>query len=144
MTTQPEIKLPPEVSQTSAYLWLERRYGARVTDRLIAELIIADRAARAETVNQPETERHALLAGQEWISVEDRLPNDQDIVAFVVATGNNSFDYLNGRVLGGRFFAGRLGGFSVPGLTIWASHWMPLPTAPTQELTSDPISGDQS
>lgn len=66
-----------------------------------------------------------------WVSVEERLPEDGQSVAFVVACKNPSYDYLDGKVLGGLYRPGPFGGFGVPGLTINASHWMPLPPAPT-------------
>lgn len=65
-----------------------------------------------------------------WISVKDQLPEDGQTVAFVV---KNSFhDYLEGRVLGGKYIAGVAGGFSVPGMTNNAYYWMPLPDAPKE------------
>jgi hypothetical protein len=41
-----------------------------------------------------------------------------------------SIDYLNGKVLGGCFRSGPFGGFGVPGVTVDAWYWMPLPPAP--------------
>ncbi|KWO62597.1 DUF551 domain-containing protein [Burkholderia territorii] len=68
-----------------------------------------------------------------WISVDDRLPEEGQDVSFVVKAAKGSIqDYLNGRVLGGRFMI--VFGhptFTVPGVGFNASHWMPLPTAPT-------------
>lgn len=70
---------------------------------------------------------------QEWISTADRLPEDGQTVAFVVSAGpSGRFDYLDGSVLGGTYQAGRYGGFSVPGLLVSASYWMPLPEAPSE------------
>lgn len=64
-----------------------------------------------------------------WISVDERLPEPGQNVAFVVrANICGSFRLLNGRVLGGRFLPGE--GFSIPGLCVDASHWMPLPAPP--------------
>lgn len=70
-----------------------------------------------------------------WISVDERLPEEGQDVAFVVKAAKGSIqDYLNGRVLGGGFMI--VGGhptFTVPGVGFNASHWMPLPTAPTSD-----------
>jgi hypothetical protein len=66
----------------------------------------------------------------QWISVKDRLPDDRASVAFVVECKGSHFDYLHGRVLGGTYVANQ--GFGVPGLTIGASHWMPLQAAPKE------------
>jgi hypothetical protein len=81
---------------------------------------------------------HAMLSAapplpvvQGWISVKDRLPDDGQTVAFVVDCKNPNWDHLHGRVLGGLYLGTKNGGFSVPGLTVNASHWMPLPAAPT-------------
>lgn len=67
----------------------------------------------------------------EWISVKDRLPEDQQSVAFVVMDRSDS--YLNGRVLGGKYIGGAMPCFSVPGMGCLASHWMPLPTPPKEQ-----------
>lgn len=65
-----------------------------------------------------------------WISTAERLPDDGASVAFVVRS-SGTFEYLNGRVLGGTYSSARYaGGFSVPGLVIGASFWMPLPPPP--------------
>ena len=64
-----------------------------------------------------------------WIRSEDRLPEDGQSVAFVVRASNR-LDYMNGKVLGGYFRAGPFGGFGVPGMTVDAWYWMPLPPAP--------------
>ncbi|MBR8241078.1 DUF551 domain-containing protein [Burkholderia multivorans] len=65
-----------------------------------------------------------------WISVEDRLPEEGQAVAFVVHWPGDEF--LHGRVLGGTFhsYGGKMPTFSVPGTGFEATHWMPLPTAP--------------
>ena len=72
-----------------------------------------------------------------WISVKDRLPEDRQSVAFVVQCGGKVWGYLNGRVLGGNY-SQAYGGFSVPGLTVPASLWMPLPSPPTQPAEGKP------
>jgi hypothetical protein len=72
-----------------------------------------------------------LPVAQGWISVQDRLPEDGQTVAFVVDCKNPNWDHLHGRVLGGLYLGTKNGGFSVPGLTVNASHWTPLPAAPT-------------
>lgn len=69
-----------------------------------------------------------VIAGDQWIPVLERLPEDGQNVAFVVKS--ELHDYLHGRILGGRYTAGISGGFSVPGMSCLASHWMPLPDAP--------------
>lgn len=67
----------------------------------------------------------------EWISVETALPADGQTVAFVVDCKSATFGYLHGRVLGGYFsWVGQMPTFSVPGLGLSASHWLPLPEPP--------------
>ena len=62
------------------------------------------------------------------------MPDDGQSVAFVVSlSAGSTHEYLNGRVLGGTYHGGKYGGFSVPGLQVSASHWMPLPAPPEQE-----------
>lgn len=65
---------------------------------------------------------------EQWIPVSERMPSDGQNVAFVVKS--DLHDYLDGRILGGRYTSGIAGGFSVPGMHVLASHWMPLPDAP--------------
>lgn len=69
----------------------------------------------------------------EWVSVDERLPEGRAAVAFVVDCKNERFKYLDGRVLGGTYVTGQ--GFSIPGMTIGASHWMPLPPPPASHIT---------
>jgi hypothetical protein len=71
----------------------------------------------------------AAQAAPQWISVEERLPEDRQAVMFVVDCKHPSWEYLNRRVLGGTYVAGQ--GFGIPGLTIGASHWQPSPPAPS-------------
>lgn len=72
----------------------------------------------------------SMAAG--WISVDDEMPEPGQTVAFVVRTDpEGSHRHLNGRVLGGRFLLGQ--GFSVPGLSVDATHWQPLPAPPTPQ-----------
>lgn len=68
-------------------------------------------------------------AKEQWIPVSESMPTDGQNVAFVVKS--DMHDRINGRVLGGRYTTGLGGGFSVPGMHVLASHWMPLPDAPT-------------
>jgi hypothetical protein len=64
-----------------------------------------------------------------WISVDERMPENDQIVAFVVKADQESPNwYLNGHVLGGTYHENW--GFSTPGVGHRASHWMPLPAAP--------------
>jgi hypothetical protein len=71
-------------------------------------------------------------AAPQWISVDERLPDEGQHVAFVVQADKGSIqEHINGRVLGGQFVmvCGHPT-FTVPGLGFRASHWMPLPAAP--------------
>lgn len=70
---------------------------------------------------------NAVLA-QQWISVDERLPDEGQPVLFIVNSGDDLYD---GRMLGGVFrtIAG-MPGFSTPGVTYGASHWMPSPPLP--------------
>ncbi|KWH17621.1 DUF551 domain-containing protein [Burkholderia multivorans] len=65
-----------------------------------------------------------------WISVDERLPEEGEAIAFVVHWPGDEF--LHGRVLGGTFhsYGGKMPTFSVPGTGFKATYWMPLPTAP--------------
>jgi len=70
----------------------------------------------------------AVAAFPEWISTDDLLPEHGQDVAFVI--GGNSG--MTGRVLGGRFNQYEsFNDFSTPGNGWSASHWIPLPKAPT-------------
>ena len=73
-----------------------------------------------------------------WVMVSERLPNDGQSVAFVVDCKNQNWDHLHGMVLGGVFRAGTSGGFSVPGLTVKASHWQPMFAAPVEHALDTP------
>ncbi|WP_087754160.1 DUF551 domain-containing protein [Paraburkholderia caledonica] len=71
----------------------------------------------------------AVDAQPAWISVDERLPENDQVVAFVVMADQESPNwYLNGHVLGGTYHENW--GFSTPGVGHRASHWMPLPEAP--------------
>lgn len=70
-----------------------------------------------------------------WIPVSERLPDNGQNVAFIVKS--DLHDYLDGRILGGRYTTGISGGFSVPGMHCMASHWMPLPDAPILKKASE-------
>lgn len=72
----------------------------------------------------------APAAASEWIPVSERLPADQQSVLFVVWSTNSIMEHLHGRVLGGKYLGGSWSGFSVPGLVLEASHWMPAPAPP--------------
>lgn len=88
-------------------------------------------SARLDAAASFRVAKFVELMGGEWISTADRLPEDGQAVAFVVDCKPGShMDYLDGRVLGGMFKAGKFGGFSVPGLQTAARYWMPLPDAP--------------
>lgn len=65
-----------------------------------------------------------------WIPCSERMPDDGQTVAFVVRASNR-LEYMNGRVLGGKYSVQKYsGGFSVPGLVVDAWYWLPLPDAP--------------
>lgn len=68
------------------------------------------------------------MALPQWIPVQTRLPEDKQAVIFVV-DGQDWQPHLTGRVLGGSYNA-VTGAFSVPGLGLCATHWMPSPLAP--------------
>jgi chromosome condensin MukBEF ATPase and DNA-binding subunit MukB len=107
----------------------ERQANAMLTEeneRLTARL--------AELEAQIATVAPAVDAQPGWISVDERMPDEGQSVAFVVSSASPTFAYLNGRVLGGYFgHVARHPTFSVPGLGLRASHWMPLPTPPHQD-----------
>ncbi|WP_423236979.1 DUF551 domain-containing protein [Burkholderia multivorans] len=78
----------------------------------------------------PQPEPRAEVTDTAWISVDERLPEEGEAIAFVVHWPGDEF--LHGRVLGGTFhsYGGKMPTFSVPGTGFKATHWMPLPTAP--------------
>lgn len=67
----------------------------------------------------------------EWISCEDELPELNQKVLFV-AKAEHGLKYMDGEI-----FAGKYDGndfdvpmFSMPGVGIQGTHWMPLPDPP--------------
>ena len=66
-----------------------------------------------------------------WVKCSDRLPEYGEDVVFIVAGCVAHYEYLNGRILGGRFTPPL--GFAIPGMTFNASHWMSLPELPAEE-----------
>ena len=78
--------------------------------------------------------------GGPWVSCDEKMPAEDQTVAFVVQAGG-CFDYLNGRVLGGMYRHSPFGGdFSVPGMTLQATYWRPIPEAPSNaELRGRPL-----
>lgn len=110
--------------------WLaedEKVNGCRGLSRLEIDQMRDAWMARASRRTTPHREA--------WISIEDRLPEEGQDVAFVVQADKGSIqDYLDGRVLGGSFMiVGGYPTFTVPGVGFRASRWMPLPTAPNGE-----------
>lgn len=94
-------------------------------------------SARLDAAASFRVAEFVKLMDDEWISTADRLPEDGQTVAFVVDCKPGShMDYLDGRVLGGMFKAGKFGGFSVPGLQMAARYWMPLRDAPNEAKQS--------
>lgn len=71
-----------------------------------------------------------LKSKTEWISTKDRLPEDGQIVAFII---DESVDYYGGSKCAGRFRYFNYGDRKEPEFGTWglggltASHWMPLP-----------------
>lgn len=109
-------------------------HRALVYSREQAEAVIKQWPEQMPRLGQCRMEIRALVyaahPASAWVSVAERLPDEDQSVAFVVSCKNPNWDDLNGKVLGGTYRAGKFGGFTVPGLTIGASHWMPLPAAP--------------
>ena len=68
-----------------------------------------------------------------WISVKDRLPEDGQVVAFII---DKSVNYYGGSMCAGRFRYFDYGDIKLPEFGTWglsglpASHWMPLPEPP--------------
>lgn len=92
--------------------WMKYESDAKRMIELVRKFVAAPPTAQAEG----------------WISVDERLPEHEQSVAFVVRTDGFQ-QHLNGCVLGGFFVRGQR--FYVPGLGLEASHWMPLPPPPT-------------
>lgn len=77
-----------------------------------------------------------------WVPASERPPDDGQSVTFVAKVSPDSaLHYLHGRVLGGMYRAGIDGGFSVPGLTLDASAWMPAPQPPVAALAQQAAAG---
>ena len=88
---------------------------------------------RWNDVGEPSPYRTTpLYEAPRWVSTDMDLPDDGQSVLFVVRA-KHLLAYLDGRVLGGTYRAGRLGcigDFSIPGMSTDASHWMPMPEPP--------------
>jgi hypothetical protein len=98
-----------------------------------------------EEVESESVYADSLLAGSypAWISVEDRLPPNED---FVLAVVNGSYKvpgmnvtFVNGMVIASWF--GDFGGWDLDGYPehdpeqLKVTHWMPLPEPPKEEET---------
>lgn len=91
--------------------------------RTITRSLIAKHEAYAQTQGQSN-----------WISVDDRLPDDGQRVAWVADINKSSVHhYMHGEVFGGTFrMSDGHALFSYPGHSMYASFWMPLPAAPIE------------
>lgn len=75
--------------------------------------------------------RTYLELAEPWISVNEKMPEDRQSVAFVVSEECKMLPA--GKVLGGTYSTSPYWGFSIPGIGgIPATHWMPLPEPPTK------------
>jgi hypothetical protein len=128
-----------EARKNAAGRWVLSRAGLPIFEHEYLQEV----TARAFVLtHDPSAEIAALrerIAGMEkdaaWISVDERLPTNDQIVAFVVKADRESTNwYLNGHVLGGTYHENW--GFSTPGVGHRASHWMPLPEAPASSVVS--------
>lgn len=97
----------------------------------------SEAAARAayEECERLRAENEALKRDNEWIRVEDGLPDNKQSVAFIVKSHNKINEYLNGLVLGGTYVDGC---FFVPGCGFNASHWKPLQNTPISTMKENP------
>jgi len=73
-----------------------------------------------------------------WINVEDKAPELQQSVAFIVDSRPGS-DY-NGKVYGGKYLGYNFGEheFVLPGICFSAKLWQPLPPPPNPTITNAP------
>jgi len=73
-----------------------------------------------------------------WINVEDKAPELQQSVAFIVDSRPGS-DY-NGKVYGGKYLGYNFGEheFVLPGICFSAKLWQPLPPPPNPTITNTP------
>ena len=73
-----------------------------------------------------------------WINVEDKAPELQQSVAFIVDSRPGS-DY-NGKVYGGKYLGYNFGEheFVLPGICFSAKLWQPLPPPPNPTITKTP------
>jgi hypothetical protein len=79
-------------------------------------------------------------AAGEWVSVEERLPEHGQSVAFIANMENSgAYKFMHGQMYGGRYYKGDFGGFGFPGMVLEASHWMPLPLPP---MPAPPTKGE--
>ena len=78
------------------------------------------------------------MSSDEWISVKDRLPENGQVVAFIV---DKSVDYYGGSICAGRAISFDYGPDRVKGMdfSTWGlrfsnsvSYWMPLPPLPKE------------
>lgn len=89
------------------------------------------RGREHEAVIRARQPAQAVAVPEGWISVDDRKPDHLQDVIFVVRDNKDSM--YNGRVLGGRFVSsggGEWSEFVVPGISFFASYWMPAPQPP--------------
>lgn len=129
--------IPAQAEQVAAVRATALEEAAEVCENNITECCWTAEHCAEEIRALATKEAAAQVPAAEWISVDERLPEDKQHVAFVVDTqGWERFDYLHGRVLGGQFTKSDRH-FSVPGIGFSASHWMPLPAAPSTASSND-------
>ena len=67
-----------------------------------------------------------------WISVDDQLPELHQDVLWVASEMTGHCEFYSRRIFAGRYQGNDQGvaEFSIPGLQLFGTHWMPLPDPP--------------
>ena len=111
--------------------------GAKQADR-VGWMEASDRASEASAqYNFYKDTLEALAAHPKWISVEDRLPEDNlNVLVYAIGNNKNSVIAMTG-------YTHKMYGYNIDG---WRSpwqyffyeykitHWMPLPEAPKEDV----------
>ena len=104
--------------------------------------------AKMQAMQERIAELEAQLAAAQWISVEDRLPDDNELVLVYTPgdDGGTEFDFIEGGVwsdhedsyqhfldIGGSSGCGDDVSVTGPSQEAPYTHWMPLPEGPDSE-----------
>ncbi len=70
-----------------------------------------------------------------WINIKDKQPKLHEDVLFI-AQSTGHLDYLTGKIFSGKYQGNEFGyeEFSIPGITMRGTYWMPLPPLPVKRI----------